>query len=253
MLTLFSDIRWEEIRLVRWPVALIGSWLLVMVALPIVKWMWGNDAMQVGVLWGVLLQAAAVVSVLRLTWTWSKIGRIALFITLFTLSVEAIGIATGWPFGGYMYTDRLQPQIAAVPLLIPIAWFMMLPAAWAAAAGYTSSRWTFAAVSAAALTAWDLFLDPQMVSWGFWTWHEPGGYFGIPWLNFLGWFLCSALLTAVVRPGDLPRRPLLLIFGITWFLETVGLAVFWRMPGPALIGGLIMGAFGLVAWRRLPT
>ena len=43
-------------------------------------------------------------------------------------TAEAIGSKTGFPFGAYHYTDRLQPQLLGVPLLIPLAWLMMLPA-----------------------------------------------------------------------------------------------------------------------------
>ncbi|MBK9747058.1 MAG: carotenoid biosynthesis protein [Chloroflexi bacterium] len=46
---------------------------------------------------------------------------------------EFIGHTTGFPFGSYDYTPRLQPQVGGVPLLIPLAWLMMLPPAWAMA------------------------------------------------------------------------------------------------------------------------
>jgi putative membrane protein len=131
-----------------------------------------------------------------------------------------------------------------VPLLIPLAWLMMFPAAWAVAYRIVG-RWggvPFVIVSALAMTAWDLFLDPQMVAWGLWTWAEPGGYFGIPWQNYLGWLLATALITAAVRPGDLPTGPFLLIYIVTWLLETIGLLFFWGLPGPALVGFVGMGS-----------
>ena len=84
------------------------------------------------------------------------------------------------------------------------------------------SRLLFSAVSALALTAWDLFLDPQMVQWGFWHWEESGGYFGIPWSNFGGWLLAAGLITLLVRPAPLPAPPLLLIYGVIWLLQTLG-------------------------------
>jgi putative membrane protein len=40
----------------------------------------------------------------------------------------------------------------------------------------------------------------------------------------------------------LAARPLLLIYGITWALESIGLAVFWGLPGPAVAGFLVMGS-----------
>lgn len=100
------------------------------------------------------------------------------------------------------------------------------------------------------MTAWDLFLDPQMVAWGLWVWTQPGGYFDIPWINFLGWLLASALITAVVRPGPLPTRPLMLIYGITWLLESLGLLFFWGLPGPALVGFAGMGSLLWLAFMK---
>jgi len=120
-----------------------------------------------------------------------------------------------------------------------------LPPAWAVAERLTGGARGvgFVVLSGLAFTAWDLFLDPQMVAWGFWEWEQPGGYFGIPWVNFAGWFAASALMTALIAPAPLPVAPLLLIYAVTWFLETVGQAVFWRMPGSALVGSAAMGLF----------
>jgi lycopene beta-cyclase len=99
------------------------------------------------------------------------------------------------------------------------------------------------AASSAAITAWDLFLDPQMVNWGFWEWELDGAYFGIPLSNYAGWLLTGAVVTLMVRPWRfaLPLEPLLVVYAVVWFLQTVGLAVFWGQPGPALVGSLVMG------------
>jgi putative membrane protein len=136
--------------------------------------------------------------------------------------------------------------------LIPLAWLMMLPAAWAVASVITDSHrgWRFVLVSALALTAWDCFLDPQMVSWGYWVWATPGGYFGIPWINFAGWALSAGLLTLLARPLPLPIPPLLAIYTITWALQSTGQLFFWQMPGPALSGFIAMGLFVCLAWRE---
>jgi putative membrane protein len=84
-----------------------------------------------------------------------------------------------------------------------------------------------------------------------WTWETPCCYFGIPWSNFAGWLLASALITLVLRPQDLPLLPLLLIYTATWLLETVGLGIFWGMPGPALGGFFVMGMFVTLGWRQV--
>lgn len=243
----------KQIDLERPLLLLVAIWALSMISLPIVKYFYGVVAITAGVIVTVLLQTTAVLWVVVRAWGARRTLVAAAIVAALTWLVEAIGTATGYPFGLYDYTDKLQPQLAHVPLLIPLAWLMMLPPAWSVAALITG-RWRgagFILVSALALTAWDLFLDPQMVAWGLWVWREPGGYFGIPWLNYGGWILTAVILTAAVRPQPLPVWPLLIIYTITWALETIGQLFFWNLPGPALVGGLVMGTFVLLAWQRV--
>jgi lycopene beta-cyclase len=232
-------------------VFLVVIWVLTMVALPIIRYIAGEDFFYGVISFSVLVQAAVVLALVQVAWGWWRTLQTLLIVAVLTWLVEAVGSATGLPFGHYSYTDNLQPQLAHVPLIIPLAWFMMLPPAWAIAhkvAG--TNRLTFILVSAAALTAWDLFLDPQMVAWDLWVWEQPGGYFGIPWLNYGGWFLTAVVLTAVIRPDPLPLRPLLLVYTITWALETIGLLFFWGLVGPALVGFAGMGLFVYLGWRQ---
>lgn len=235
-------------------------WLLTLIATPLVNRWGGERALQVMMNLGVLMQAAAVLTVLGRGLGWRPTLLIALPILPLAWLVEFIGSQTGVPFGRYHYTDLLQPQLAGgVPWLIPLAWLMMLPPAWAVAArivrrgrGRLSLRFLRALVAALAFTAWDLFLDPQMVTWGFWVWEQPGAYFGIPLVNFLGWFLTSFLFAFLFAPASFPpltANLLLLIYALTWFLQTVAQLVFWNLPGPALFGFLGMG--GMVLWALL--
>ena len=228
----------------RLQVGLAAAWLLSMVSLPVAKYFWGEPALVWGITLGVIFQVSLVLVLLQRAWGLARTVRTAAIVVLLAWLMEALGTATGLPFGRYHYTDRLQPQLAHVPLLIPLAWLMMLPPAWVVAYRI-AGRWSgllFIGLSAVAFTAWDLFLDPQMVAWGIWTWLEPGGYFGIPWLNFLGWLLTAALITVVIRPHDLPEWPLLLVYMVTWLLETIGLLFFWGLPGPAVVGFIGMGS-----------
>lgn len=228
------------------------AWVLATVSLPILKWIWGERTIVWGVGVGVVLQAGAVVAVLWSVWGPQRALLIALVVAGLGWTVEYVGSTTGFPFGRYHYTDKLQPQLGHVPLLIPLAWLMMLPPAWAIAGQIAGSpRWAFAAVSAVAFAAWDLFLDPQMVGWGLWVWDQPGRYFGIPWTNFAGWALAAAAMTAILRPDPGPISPLWLVYAITWLLETIGLGIFWRQPGPAVCGFLGMGS--MLTWAWLTT
>jgi putative membrane protein len=237
---------------------LIVAWVLALVALPILIWTAGDTIIPAAVTGALALQFVAVVTMTQTAFGWSRTLKALIIVAAITWGLEALGARTGFPFGSYHYTNRLQPQIIGVPLLIPFAWFMMLVPSWAVARLITGSAITrsygpalFTLLSGAAMTAWDLFLDPQMVMWDFWRWELSGGLFGIPWSNYAGWLLTGMVATAVAHPFALrlPLRPLLLIYGAVWFLQTVGLALFWGQPGPALAGGFAMGGLLLAALR----
>lgn len=251
-----SDIRSQPEQRLQY--GLIAAWTLAMIALPIFKWVFGADVIPRAVTFALLVQFAAVTVIMVAALGWRRPLVALALVAVSTWAIEFIGSSTGFPFGSYDYTDALQPQLGHVPLLIPLAWFMMMPPAWAVAqqiAGHLSGRARVAAyvgLSAVAITAWDLFLDPQMVEWGFWEWEQTaGGYFGVPWSNYAGWLLTGVVVTLLVRPYryELPIVPLLTVYGVVWFLQSIGLAVFWGQPGPALVGFLAMGA--LLLWAGL--
>lgn len=230
---------------------LIFAWVLGMVGLPILLWTVGPTALPWAVTLNVCLLATASSLIIAHHAPWRVALRIITTVLVGSWFIEWLGSTTGFPFSHYDYTEVLQPQLGGVPLLIPLAWLMMLPSTWIIAQLLApTNRIAQATVSALALTAWDLFLDPQMVGWNFWQWETPGGYFGIPWVNFAGWFVAGFILTLAARPPRLPAMPLLLVYTITWFLQSVGLAIFWAMPGPALCGFVAMGAFVVAAWRH---
>jgi putative membrane protein len=239
-------------------------WVLGMIVVPIARWIATDSIIPTTAALTSLLQFAAVFAILVHSWGWSRTVMIFALVAVLTWLAEAIGSKTGVPFGRYSYTDILQPQLFGVPLLIPLAWFMMLGPSWAVAQAILGDKSknkhnpiVFALVSAFAITAWDLFLDPQMVGWGFWVWHEPitdslpMSYFGIPWVNYLGWLLTAFFVTLIARPSQLPTMLLVIIYGIVWALQSIGLAVFWGQPGPAAFGFVGMGV--LLAWAIKST
>ncbi len=131
--------------------------------------------------------------------------------TVISAAAELTGTKTGWPFGGYEYTDFLGYKLLGrVPYTIPLSWFYMGFAGYLLAAKVVQSRGlrpqtTLSILFGAwLLTAWDLVLDPAMASplmtsVHFWTWHEHGAYFGMPLRNFVGWFGTGILFIAVGR------------------------------------------------------
>ena len=154
-----------------WQTGLVMLWLLTMIAIPILRWVVGDNILHWGVTISVCLLAIATFSILQQRWGRQRALSIAGKVIFLAWTIEWIGHTTGYPFGSYDYTTVLQPQLNGVPLIIPLAWFMMLPASWAVGSTITGGDRgiKFALVSASAFTAWDLFLDPQMVSWGYWV------------------------------------------------------------------------------------
>jgi len=236
-------------------------WLAVLIGTPVVLWLAGEGPFPRAATLGVLAQAAATLFALACGWPERRLVGVAAVILPAAWAVEKVGVTTGWLFGHYAYTGGLQPQLAGVPILIPLAWLMMLAPAWAVASAVLPERsansgwWyrlRYAALSGLAFTAWDLYLDPQMVARRLWLWDEPSGYFGIPWLNYLGWWCSATLLTLIVGPGsrELPRLRLMIIYSLTWLFQVVGLGLFWGQPGPALCGFATMGVFAILGWRQ---
>jgi putative membrane protein len=173
------------------------------------------------------------------------------------LLAEAVGVGTGVPFGDYAYTGTLGAQVLGVPVVVPLAWVMM---AWPAlVVGRALGRRTASvvAVGAAALAAWDLFLDPQMVAAGHWTWTHPTPALplvpGIPLTNYAGWLVVAlAMMTALHRciggadDGDrAPSGPAAALYLWTYGSSVLAHLVFFGLPGSALVGGIGMGLVAL--------
>lgn len=187
-------------------------------------------------------------------WGVSRAAGAAGFVVVATLGVERLGSTTGFPFGEYDYTGALEPTIGAVPLIVPLAWFAMGVPALEVGRLITGSRVAAVLVGAAALTAWDLFLDPQMVDNGYWEWAVDGAYEGIPLSNYLGWLGTGVVVLGVVdriRPaGHAPSLPLVCLY--TWWavMNTIGFLVFFGEPLVGVVGGVGMGSVTALAWYR---
>jgi len=113
---------------------------------------------------------------------------------------ENMGVLTGFPFSAYHYTSLHGKKLFEVPINIAPCYF---------AAGYLS--WTLAhillniwnkrfkkldfffipVVATFIMVSWDLCIDPLRSTVNHqWIWQHGGSYFGVPIVNFAGWFLC---------------------------------------------------------------
>lgn len=171
---------------------------------------------------------------------------------LFALAIESIGVNTGWPFGIYEYSKTLGLFIFDVPLVVLFAWTMMAYPALIAARR-VAGGWVFL-YGGAILMGWDLFLDPQMVTAGRWTWEVTGAAFPyapeIPLSNPFGWLLSGLTLIAILhfilpteRRKEAPSTLVVDIY-LAWSLigGFVAQFFFFGRQGLALVAFLIYGA-----------
>lgn len=171
---------------------------------------------------------------------------------VFAFFIEALGVKTGWPFGIYEYDGSLGFQILSVPIVVPFAWAMMAHPLLCAARRIAGS-WVFL-YGGIGLMAWDLFLDPQMVSAGRWSWVVDGAHLpftpDVPLSNAFGWLLAGMALMALLHlilPRD-RRKESASFFAVdafllwSWFAGVVSNLFFFDRPGLALFAGAVYGA-----------
>ena len=239
--------------------ALFALFALSMPAYALARMAWGDAG------------AAAATAVTALAWFLCSLAlciheegaaRAALFLGsgfAIAFGMEYLGSRTGFLFGAYTYTELLGPKMLGyVPLLIPLAWFMMLFPSWRIAGWLTQSWPTRIAAAALAMTAWDLSLDPRMVADGAWIWRDGGAYFGIPLSNFAGWLITAALIFGVwsfrSSHAALTRARTTLpewVFVIAWLGESAANVFFWGRPPVGLVTFIGMGVFAVPALLRM--
>jgi uncharacterized membrane protein len=233
------------------PAVLAGLTVLAQVAYPLTA---GAARHRLSVATVLLFAAASLTH----AWLWRGPGfalALAAAAGGIGLAVEVVGVATGVPFGTYRYADTLGPRAAGVPVVIPLAWVMMAYPALLVGARISRGPLGTVVAGAVALSVWDLFLDPQMVAEGHWSWAASGpALLGIPLTNYAGWLVTSlcimALLTPALRRTGGPdaaddRVPYGLYLWV-WTSSTLAHAAFLGLPGSALVGGLGMGLVVLV-------
>ncbi|MEV0080660.1 carotenoid biosynthesis protein [Nocardia neocaledoniensis] len=180
------------------------------------------------------------------------------------LLAEMVGTATGHPFGAYSYAvDRLGPALADVPLIVPLAWTGGLYPIWIVAGLLTDATTVWrCGVFVLGAVGWDLFLDPQMVADGQWTWRvtDAGlpGLPQIPYTNYLGWALVATLMAVLLTVLDRLLPPArddsvavpVAVFAWTWLGSTLAHAVFLGLPASAAWGFAGLGLLGIPLLAR---
>jgi uncharacterized membrane protein len=204
-------------------------------------------------------------------------------------SYEHVGVETGLIYGAYHYTDALGLKLGHVPIIIPIAWFMMIYPSYIIANLIRSGRMMMirekksssnnnnnsrtplvqilwlSFLSAVIITAWDLVVDPYLSgpTERAWIWEGGGGgqYFGVPLHNFGGWLLTTFtiyLLFQLLSERKFqvhPSRPLttsiILLPLIGYGAMMVANIIPGEPPELRIIGPIVMGVPLAIAASRL--
>ncbi|WOO41869.1 carotenoid biosynthesis protein [Rubellicoccus peritrichatus] len=119
--------------------------------------------------------------------------------------IEAIGAMTGFPFGSYAYTENFGPRLFGVlPLAIPFAWWAVLMPLHIGLLRFVEHNWisarTLPFIVGLFATLIDAALEPvATIERSYWIWSGGGLWYGVPWVNFLGWFGTATLLSFGVQ------------------------------------------------------
>ncbi|MFB6251846.1 MAG: carotenoid biosynthesis protein [Halobellus sp.] len=140
---------------------------------------------------GALLLAHAAV-------TWPPLATVALFGggAVVAFVAEAIAVELDW------LQHHIGPKIAGVPIYILFGWTGVVYLVFRIALLVTDG-WTAVATAGGIATTYDLLTDQIGVENGHWTYRDslPGPrYRGVPWWNFVGWFVISCLTSALALP-----------------------------------------------------
>jgi bisanhydrobacterioruberin hydratase len=153
----------------------------------------------------------------------------------YALIFESFAVATGVPYGRFSYSDVLGPPLFGLaPPTVLLAWTPLILGCLAV----TRKVWSAVAL----LVIVDLVLDPAAVSLGFWSWDEPGLYYGVPLINFLGWVVSGCIAVLALRRLPRPVSP---VFARNLWL----VLVFWTAVNawsgqwvPVLVGLAVLAA-----------
>jgi uncharacterized membrane protein len=195
-------------------------------------------------------------------------------------SYEHVGVETGLIYGAYHYTDALGLKLGHVPIIIPIAWFMMIYPSYIIANLIGSGRqmmmrdknnnritlvqilW-LSFLSAVMMTAWDLVVDPYLSgpTERAWIWEDGGQYFGVPLHNFGGWLLTTFTIYFIfrllserkfqVRPSRPLTTSIILLPLISYGTMMVANIIPGEPPELQIIGPIVMGFPLAIAAIRL--
>ncbi len=117
-------------------------------------------------------------------------------IFVFAMLVETAGVKTGLPFGNYIYSGILRPQIFGVPIAVGMSWVMTSLATFFIIRTLSPVNPVLNILSVSVMmTAYDFILEPFAAHVnGFWIWQNGV----VPLANYIAWFFISLVIATVL-------------------------------------------------------
>lgn len=157
-------------------------------------------------------------------------------IALFGFAAEVFGVHFGFPFGSYHYTETLQPKLLGVPLVMGLAWLNLVAYIKQMLLPFKLNLLVQALVGGVWMTLIDLIIDPLAANQlGYWRWYDSGFYYGVPAINFAGWFITSFIIFLIFNK-ELVTNEIAKHIGISIVLFFTLLAFSYALYTVALIG-----------------
>lgn len=188
----------------------------------------------------------------------SKSLLVISLLSVLSLLVEALAVATGYPYGGFRYSDALGYRVLGlVPWSIAFAYLPLLLGSAALASRLFGSDWLrFGVGGSLVLLGVDLVVDPAAVAGGLWIWEDAGVYYGVPLGNFIGWlltgFLYSTIFHLIVRAEVRATRavPLEVSSSLLMILSFWTGFLFWKdLKLPTVLGAIIVASVGYTFYK----
>ena len=127
-------------------------------------------------------------------------------LSCYATAIEALSIQTSFPYGAFQYNTQLGYKIFdLVPWTVSFGWVPLVIGCFGLSSWIFNKRTHQLVAGVVLLVVSDLIIDPGAVLMNFWTWTNPGIYYGIPFSNYLGWIL-SSVIGGIVFFWMLPKN-----------------------------------------------
>ncbi len=202
--------------------------------------------------------------------TWRRALRFLAVASCVSLAAEYLSTHTGFPYGRYDYianTHGSELYISNVPIFVPLTFGIVVWVGRALVNRANIRPGTLIVGGALFATAIDLVIDPMTLRGGTWflgrlySYRSSGLWFNVPWSNYAGWVLMSALILTIdsVFEARAPkkvdaRRGPMLAYGMCGFFIVIALATsHWAIAAASAGVTIVIMSIARARLSRAPT